>query len=190
MIWNLNCRKVRRLLALSAGNDLEGGDLVGAQRHLAVCPSCREAWKGLEASQRVFEQMSAAPAEGAATSPNCPGASVRPAGSVWPEVARHIRIIDEQAVAASWRDWLPAGALAAACLAIVVVTLPEGQFDGNIADRRPRSIFDAQRVLDIPRHEAPNVSVPEILNPTDNPRGGAVKRPVPIFPGDNEPRSF
>ncbi len=122
MIWNLNCRKTRRLLALSAGNDVEDRDLAGVQRHLAVCPHCREVWQGLKLSQQALEQVRAAPVEDdVASGPAWPGRSI------WPAVARHVRDIDEQAAAPNWRGWLPSGALAAACLAVVMVSLPDGR---------------------------------------------------------------
>src|SRR5262245_55938761 len=118
MIWNLSCRKTRRLLALAAGNDVEERDLAGAHRHLAACPHCREVWQGLKLSQQALEQTRTAPAEVSAD----PG-SAWPSRSIWPAVARHARAIDEQAAVSNgkgpnWRGWLPAGALAAACLAV------------------------------------------------------------------------
>src|SRR5215471_3312020 len=119
MIWNNSCRKTRRLLALSAGNDLDERDQALAQRHLAVCPKCREAWQGLQRSQDVLERVCAAPAVDQGKSPGWSQ------GSLWPTVARHLRSIDTQAAAPDWRGWLPAGALAAACLAVVIVSLPD-----------------------------------------------------------------
>jgi len=113
-MWNLSCRKTRRLLALSAGNDLDERELAQAHRHLAACPHCRIVWQRLKQSQQVLERASAAPAE----SERLP--------SVWPAVARQVRAIDEEPVRADWRGWLPAGALAAACLAIVLIALPAG----------------------------------------------------------------
>src|SRR5258708_13181705 len=98
MMWNFSCRKTRRLLALSAGSDVEGPECPNAQRHLAVCPHCREVWKGLQQSQRVLERVSAEPVAG-----GLPRAEGWPAPSVWPGVARHLQIIDEQLVAPASR---------------------------------------------------------------------------------------
>jgi len=139
MIWNLNCRKTRRLLALSAGNDMEERELAGVDRHLAVCPQCREVWQGLKLSQQALEQVRAAPTGRAAA-----GGAVVPNRSIWPAVARHVRMIEEQAAAPNWRGWLPSGALAAACLAVVIVSLPE-----------------APRVADNPRYRNPMVVLPQ-----------------------------
>ena len=131
MIWKQSCRKTRHLLALRAGNDLEERESSFAERHVAVCPSCREAWTGLTAAQQALEQVRAAPVE----------AAVRPA-SVWPAVARHIRSVDEQA-APTWRGWIPAAALAAACLAVVMVVIPDTPLGSDTAENSssPSVIF-------------------------------------------------
>jgi hypothetical protein len=119
MIWNINCRKIRRLLALSAGNDLEQRECQAAERHLAVCPACRDVWERLQQSQQVLERVRPAPFEEVERA-----GSIWPV-SVWPNVARHIHSMDEPVVTSNWRNWLPAGAMAAACVAIISVTLPE-----------------------------------------------------------------
>jgi hypothetical protein len=113
MIWNRECHKTRRLLALREGHDLEECEAAGVERHLAGCPHCREIRRGLQRSQQALEV-------------------VRPAGvpggqqlaSVWPGVSRHIRSIDEISVSHGWREWLPTGALAAACVAMIAALLP------------------------------------------------------------------
>ncbi len=113
MIWNNECRKVRRLLALWAGNDLDERDSAGIERHLAVCPQCREIRQGLHQAQRALD-------------------AVRPAAvpdrqlamSVWPGVSRHIRSIDEVTAARGWREWLPTAALAAVCVAMIAALVP------------------------------------------------------------------
>jgi len=142
MIWNLSCRKTRRLLSLAAGNDVEERDLAGAHRHLAACPHCREVWQGLKHSQQALEQVRAAPVHEDVV----PG-SAWPSRSIWPAVARHVRAIDDQATAPSWRGWLPAGALAAACLAVVMVSLPEASPARNSAHYRNPQIVLPQNVL-------------------------------------------
>jgi hypothetical protein len=182
MNWNLNnCRKTRRLLALAAGNDLDERDLADTQRHLAVCPQCREVWQGLRQTQQALERLRSAPA----VEPGSP-AEERPAPSLWPAVARHVRAIDMQVAKANWRGWLPAGALAAACLAVVMVALPDVPRGPETARRRdPRMTVPPQFIIG---------SDPETLS----------KLPITIYPdrGGNrdpgpqplqprvEPRSF
>ncbi|MGE5195228.1 MAG: hypothetical protein ACM3U2_22265 [Deltaproteobacteria bacterium] len=179
MNWNLNCRKTRRLLALSAGNDVEERDLAGAQRHLAVCPQCREVWQALRQSQQVLEQVRAAPAEGKG-SPT-PG---WPAPSLWPTVARHVRAIDAQGAAPDWRGWLPAGALAAACVAVVMVALPDLSPGPATARRRDarRTVapqffissdsetLNRQPVMIYRDRETDQDRLPQLLRPRDEPR--------------------
>ncbi|RPI89358.1 MAG: zf-HC2 domain-containing protein [Planctomycetaceae bacterium] len=115
-MWMNECRKHRLNLALLAGNDLEGGSRVLVERHLATCPECRAHWQSLKAGQAVLEQAraagclaleSAAPAESA---------------TVWPDLQRQIRVTEERRNEIGWRGWLPAAAMAAASLAIIVIS--------------------------------------------------------------------
>jgi len=180
MMWNLNCRKTRRLLALSAGNDLEERELPGAERHLAVCPRCREVWERLRHSQQVLERVSAAPVEDRAS----------PA-SIWPAVARHIRVIDEQTVQTNWRAWLPAGALAAACLAIVLVALPDDQYGSGLSNEGASVVHSPQRFISGSVGRNPQ-RVPRMVFPDpdrDSSDFGHEHRPQILDDGD-EPRSF
>jgi hypothetical protein len=179
MMCNFSCRKTRRLLALSAGSDAEGPECPNAQRHLAVCPHCREVWKGLQQAQRVLERVSAEPVAG-----GLPRAEGWPARSVWPGVARHLQTIDEQAVAPGWRGWLPSGALAAACLAVVMVALPEAPFSVNTANVDSPTVIQPQPVGSVGfRPERRPVWVREV------PDVGHEQIPLPLEGGD-EPRSF
>ncbi|MGQ0635241.1 MAG: zf-HC2 domain-containing protein [Planctomycetaceae bacterium] len=111
MSWNFKCRRVRKLLALWAGNDLEPQERVEAERHMTVCPVCREEWVGLRSGQQALEQARGAP-----------GDETPHPHSVWPAVHRQICALTDQSAAPAWHGWLPVGALAAACLLVVVVT--------------------------------------------------------------------
>lgn len=130
MIWNNECRKTRRLLALWAGNDLEDRDAAGVERHLAVCPQCREVRQGLHRSQLALD-------------------AIRPVAvpesqlesSVWPGVSRHIRSIEGPSVAPGWRVWLPTGALAAACVAMIAALVPP------LRSGAPQLTTDSMRVM-------------------------------------------
>jgi hypothetical protein len=127
MIWNINCRRTRRLLALWVGNDLEQRECQVAERHLAVCLGCRQVWERLQQSQQVLERVRSAPFEEQKSAVSTWRVSV------WPWVARHVRSMNEEVVSSSWRNWLPAGAVAAACLGIIVVTLPEGPTGDSVS---------------------------------------------------------
>jgi len=152
MIWNMNCRRTRRFLALWAGSDLEQRECQVAERHLAVCPECREIWERLQQSQQVLEQARSAPfEEGDRAGSTWPPVSGWPV-SVWPGVARHLRSIEDKVVISSWRNWLPAGAVAAAWLGIIVVTLPEVPMGENVSP----SLFMSSPAFDPnPRHLGP-----------------------------------
>jgi hypothetical protein len=124
MMWNNECRKSRRLLALWAGNDLDERDAAALERHLAVCPQCRDVRQALHRSQQALEVVGPAG-----------GPDGQQAASVWPGVSRHIRTINEPSESVSrWHEWLPTAALAAACVTIIVVLFPPARpNDGHLA---------------------------------------------------------
>jgi hypothetical protein len=126
-IWNSECRKTRLQLALWAGNDLDERDVAAMERHLAICPHCREVGEELRQSQQLLETVR--PAE-STVGHELP--------SVWVGVSRHIRLMDERRDPRSWRDWLPTCALAAACIAAGVILFPAMQFgDSPSVTQRP-----------------------------------------------------
>jgi hypothetical protein len=202
MIWNLNCRKTRRLLALSADNDFTERPAPEIDRHLAVCPRCRETWQGLRNGQQALQRLSIARFEEArleetrleearAEATRAGGESpVSERPSLWPGVAQHLRGIDEQSAAPDWRGWLPSGALAAACLAVVVVTVPDPQFGVRTADgHRPLVISPQHASADLQGPalrglRAPVADWDREVPEVDDGRG------VRVLPGDDEPRSF
>ena len=61
MIQLIKCRKIRKLLALWVGNDLEVSQQFLARRHLVECPPCRDYWHQLQATQKVIEFGRCAP---------------------------------------------------------------------------------------------------------------------------------
>ena len=162
MIWNNECRKTRRLLALWAGNDLDERDAAGLERHLAVCPGCREVRQGLHHSQRALEAVRpAAEADG------------RLSASVWPGVSRHIRTSHKVSVTRGWREWLPTGALAAACVAMMAALVPPVRTPDH------QLTSDSMRVIvgsDSGRLQPVSAGSPRIVN-----RQG---RPSPATPSD------
>jgi hypothetical protein len=186
MSWNMNCRKTRRLLALWAGSDLEQRERQVAERHLAACPGCREVWLHLQQSQQVLESVRSAPLENLEQA-----VPIRPA-SVWPWVSRHIVAMHDKTIilnradlswvrGANWRDWLPAGAVAAACVAIISVTLSEVPLSDSVS---PSVIRSAPAAYDAnPRHLGPF--------PLGLYREGNQHRHERLAqPDDNEPPSF
>jgi len=113
MIWNNECRQMQRRLALWVGNDLPEHETVGLERHLAVCPHCRETHHGLRQVQPVLGAEAQSPA-----------AEPGELGSVWSGVARQIRVLEQPPAVPGWHRWLPSGVLVAACVAVVAALLP------------------------------------------------------------------
>ncbi|MCY2964163.1 MAG: zf-HC2 domain-containing protein [Planctomycetota bacterium] len=110
-MWMNNCRKYRADLALLAGNDLDAATRLEVERHVVTCPECRAHWQELQSSQQALEQS-----RGTAVVVSLE------TSSVWVDVQRQIRVVDERSRRGSWRGWLPAVAMAAACLAVILIT--------------------------------------------------------------------
>jgi hypothetical protein len=110
-MWMNKCRNYRVELALLAGNDLDAAARLEVERHLATCPDCRVEWMELQAGQRALERARETPAEVEIETP-----------SIWCEVQPRIRVVEDRAARGSWRGWLPAAAMAAACLAVLVIS--------------------------------------------------------------------
>lgn len=110
-MWMSKCQKYRQDLALLVGQDLDTVARVEAERHVATCPDCRAHLQSLRSGQRVLLQAR-----------KQTPAAVTEEASVWGGVSRQIRVLDERAGRTNWRGWLPAVALAAACLTVTVIT--------------------------------------------------------------------
>lgn len=142
MIWKTECSRIKNLLALSAGHDIDEEEAAETRRHLSHCSRCREHQQKIEAAQQMLEQVAAAsrlsPGDGEAgdglSGNRLPGSRLpgtrgsgsrgstsRDTGSIWPQV--RARLLAQQARPArqTFNGWLPVGAVAAACLAILVV---------------------------------------------------------------------
>lgn len=193
MIGKNKCRQVRQLLALEVGQDLIEQDREGVRQHLDECGPCRDHFERVQTGHHVLEQVR--------TSTAGDSSSFR---SMWPEVKA--RLLARQSRAAVFgrpalNGWLPIGALAAACIAILVVAdgapradraeyqLPHNQSAypvqpvGNPVPWRMDEKRDAGEGVDdgqILHH------IPGSLRPS--PRGGLNFRPESsrIVPGDFE----
>lgn len=155
MSWNPTCRKVRRSLALLSGNDLGEADQVVVERHVAVCPGCREQWLRLQAGQQALERVRTGLSE------------PRPLGaSVWPAVERYLQANREPA-AADWRGWLPTGALAAACLTLFLLIPPVGS---PVAENRGGSLRGDLLQPVIQLEDGPEVAREWVPDLSDAPR--------------------
>jgi hypothetical protein len=98
------CRRFRSLLALWVGNDLDERQQFVARRHLVECPPCRDYWNELRATQKVLESSRT---------------SVGDQPSLWPEIQNQFAMpVAAVASTGRFRGWMPAAALAAACVAV------------------------------------------------------------------------
>lgn len=95
-------------MALHVGQDVDGGSAGGGsaaelRQHIAGCPSCRQHWYGLQQSQRALRS---------------PQTEVVSRGSLWPGISARLPARREP----SFNGWIPALAMAAACLAVFALS--------------------------------------------------------------------
>jgi len=128
MIWKRKCHRTRALLALWVGRDLHDDAETGVRQHLAECQCCRRHWQGLQAGQRVLEQSRCLPREIGSNT-----------GSLWPALRARMRSQQQNSMRpANWQRfnaWLPVGALAAACLAIVFAAQTNPPYNNDSFER-------------------------------------------------------
>lgn len=121
----MNCKSVRIELGLRVGADhdprLEGQ----VQRHLAECPQCRKFAEDVKSSSAVLRKVANASPEIACE-------------SVWPGIRNHLPVPASTVIAreqrgarSQWAGWLSVAALAAACVAVMVVSSNTPVFDYN-----------------------------------------------------------
>lgn len=105
----MNCKRARTEIALWAGDDLDEQAAGPLLRHLALCLECREYRRQMVSSVHVLQE------------PEGP-CSVELHDSVWPGLAGRLPSRDEARQADRLNRWLPAAAVAVACLAVIVFT--------------------------------------------------------------------
>lgn len=119
MIWKSKCQRIQTLLALWVGRDLDERGEQEAKRHIAECPHCRAHWQKLQAGQHALEQAKSTPAF----------VNERAEPSLWGRVHAEISARKELSERQTAYGWLPVGALAAACLALMVLAQNSPPFD-------------------------------------------------------------
>jgi hypothetical protein len=100
------CVWVRRQVALYVGEDLTDEEKRSVESHLRVCIPCRDHMKSLQRSRQVMVSCRSSSSEG------------EEAASIWPTLKSSLRHRRPQHTGS---NWLPVGAMMAACLAIGVV---------------------------------------------------------------------
>lgn len=102
----MNCKRTRLDIALMVGDDLDEGAEAAVRRHVAACPDCCEHLRRMQRSLGVLHE------------PNDIVANEL-SESVWPALAAKLPG-REAGGQSGFNGWVPATALAAACLAVVM----------------------------------------------------------------------
>ena len=105
----MTCKQFRTDIALWVGNDLEDGQELRVERHVASCPQCREYAHEIKSSLHAL-QKPAVPDVG---------------GSLWPRLSARIASLDSDRRRERFNGWLPAVTVVAA--SITIITLLEMQ---------------------------------------------------------------
>ncbi|MCA9073261.1 MAG: zf-HC2 domain-containing protein [Planctomycetaceae bacterium] len=112
----MNCRRAQSDIALWAGNDLDETDLHCLQRHLEACPECREYNEQMHALMRLVEECPLRDEADAASK------SVVEE-SLWPSLSTRLATVPTPRND-RFNGWVPAVAVAAVCLAMVLIASP------------------------------------------------------------------
>ena len=115
MIWNSECHQVRQWLPLLAESDLPLSERTAVERHLRQCSDCRGELSLTETSLGVLHEVRT-PRRG------------EPGGSLWPAIERQLDGIAFRR-GETRTGWLPVGALAAACAALLLIGVFGPGFD-------------------------------------------------------------
>lgn len=102
----MNCKRAKRDIALQVGGDLDDAQAQKLRLHLAVCPSCSDYSKQMEAGYGVLR----APAED--------DVAVHDEKSIWPDLSNVLTRRAPQPRSVHLTGWVPATAAVAACLLI------------------------------------------------------------------------
>lgn len=134
----MNCESARNQIALWVGGDLEAADILPLERHVAVCPNCRQTWQDFQSSHEALASLrTIKPAEK-------PMPAGNGAGSLWPSVARRLARRQPQIQRPRFNGWLPGLAVSVACVAVMVVTVRNMANAPMQAMPDPRFSFESQ----------------------------------------------
>ena len=119
----MNCRRAQTDIALWAGNDLDETDRLSLQRHVEACPDCREYQAQMQALMRLVDEC---PLREQADEASKSALS----DSLWPSLSSHLVSLPFRN-SDRFNGWIPAVAVAAVCLAMLMVASPQGTFPPN-----------------------------------------------------------
>jgi hypothetical protein len=116
----MTCDRFRPLLALLVGNDLDSREAAEVRQHLETCAACRGEWASLQDAIGALQVVSHKPV-------------VPDHVSLWPKVARNLRLRPVASIEAA-PGWLTLSAFAAACAAVMWLTISTPVFDFDFRD--------------------------------------------------------
>lgn len=186
MMWKRKCQRVKTLLALWVGRDLDEQGEQEARRHMAECPHCRGHWQRLQSGQQALEQAGSAARSGEDR-----------VVSLWPELRSEISARREFSQRQSVSGWFPVGALAAACVAIAVLGGTTPPFEYSTAMTfNPRLVEPAGFRTDRPGRADDGANHPQSFRPSadlvsnDSDMHRPADRRVRVPVDYSDPRSF
>lgn len=109
-VWD--CRAAQAEISLEAGGDpIDPSTRELLQTHLRDCAACRKFQTQMTASLEVLQTVAAA------------SLPAGPMKSLWPGIAARLPASQPQSAYAKFNLWIPTAAMAAACAAMVLVTV-------------------------------------------------------------------
>lgn len=132
-MWD--CRQAQSEIALKAGGDaVDPAASMLLEAHLAECSQCRGYLTGMTASLESLQ--------------TCAAGSLSPSlsRSLWPAVASRLPSNEPMTVAARFNLWVPTAAMAAACAAMILVTIV--QFERMMPVEPQAAQIKSVRVVD------------------------------------------
>jgi hypothetical protein len=170
----MNCTRAKSEIALWAGGDLDDRQIAQLERHVAVCPDCREYRQRMSGSLQVLHNPGVSESSGLHD-------------SVWPGVESRLSVQSqiEARRAERLNRWLPAAAIAAACLAVIAFTSEPAP--------QPRTLQGQLLPPDLQSWDMgfPYGTVPRVDGPADLDGGQGFRKfdsnrshPLPLWPND------
>jgi len=100
----MNCKQAQTNIALWVGGDLSENDVALLERHVAICPGCREHHLRMEHVQQMLNVSNSPPSL---------------EESIWPDLEVKIERHQKAFRREQFNGWVPAFAVAAACLLLL-----------------------------------------------------------------------
>lgn len=118
----MNCKRARANIALWVGDDLDDSAERDLRRHVVDCPACHEYWHDMKTGLQILQDSQ--------------GRAKSTGKSLWPSLATALVPEHQYASRPSrFNGWVPAVAVAAACLAMISLAnnarLPDDAGDGS-----------------------------------------------------------